>query len=75
MSYTVNQIALFNKETIVFTLFVSFFLLTLRVVPGWGETRGRGGEPGSLRGEADEGGDVEERAETRTPHEVSPTQQ
>lgn len=51
-----------------------FFPASLRVVPEWGETGGRGSEESSVRREADEGGDVEERAEAPTPHEVPPKQ-
>lgn len=49
--------------------------LSLRVVCEWREICWWGGKESSVWGEADEGGDVEERAEARTPHEVPPAQQ
>lgn len=46
----------------------------LRVVRRWREAGERGAEESSVWGEADEGGDVEERAEAQAPHGFFETQ-
>lgn len=50
------------------------FLLFIRAVCEWRETCGWWGEEGAVWGEANEGGDVAERAEASAPHGVPCTQ-
>lgn len=73
--FSVTQLMLSFSKCSSDTSPIFFLLVPLRAVHGRGETCGWGGEESSVWGQTDEGGDVEERAEARTPHEVTSTQQ